>query len=558
VKTPGTTFKWRVKYFVLSQKYEALFYWTGNATTATSTAQMVRASTFRRLTHFVSKKAARRFALTVTSGKTLHLLASSMEVAGAWLAALDDMGKEHIAATTIASAWRGHCGRRVASARAEARQGAVAGLLQASAAASERAQAKSAAAASGAGGGARQRAQSVVRPPRAARSKRGSMVTAVSSSTGMELGDGASLAADENGVVVEGPLKKHAQQTGTDAGSASKAKASTESFLAGGSLSVLSFRLRYFVLNLKEGELQYFGNLHERLSGVQPTTRSRIPVQHLHSVRCTQGSKRFVLMTTRGAMLQCEAPDVESAAKWTSALQAVVSAFRGSAGQSLPPVSEDSGEVALAEVAEEGWGDEEYAADSDEEGGEVEWVDEDAAPIVDAWGRHWTSRCDEEGDEWYVNEYTGASEWERPENAVGTAEYPWTADVDDEGDVFYVNSAAAWAAAQAAEGCLDADSAHCAEGVPESTWETPPGWEWHEPLLRQRAEQAAHEGRYEWDATLDEEGDAFYTNVLTGEMQWEQPPGWAAHMAYVESTGESGLVEPEVEGGYEEAEDEEV
>ena len=46
VKALTGTFKWRDKFFVASSRYNALFYWTGNALSATSVAKMVSCLAF--------------------------------------------------------------------------------------------------------------------------------------------------------------------------------------------------------------------------------------------------------------------------------------------------------------------------------------------------------------------------------------------------------------------------------------------------------------------------------------------------------------------------------
>jgi hypothetical protein len=204
---------------------------------------------------------------------------------------------------------------------------------------------------------------------------------------------------------------------------------------------------------------------------------------------------------------------------------------------------------------------EEYAVDSDAED-EVDdaWLEACDAPIVDAWGRWWHRMSDNE-NEWWVDQYTEDSSWDEPENVLGTAEYPWRFVVDDEGDEFYVNSAVEWAneAAEEAETEMDEETAECIRDVPGTQWEAPPGWAEHAQLLRQEAITAAWEGRYEWFYTdPDEDGDQFYSHILTGETQWDEPAGWAEHQAYQEEYGEgSGLVDVEVGEGSDENEYEE-
>ena len=600
VKAAGGTFKWRHKYFVVSKRYDAVFYWTGTSTSATSVAKMIRASTFRRITHYVTKKGGRRFSVGVTSGQTLDLLASSPEAAEKWLIALDDLSKKHIAATSIACAYKSSRDRHKVRSMLSARQEAVTGLIQATGAAATRAKAKGDAP-SGEPGRA-SRAVSVVRPTATGTGslRRGSMIRN-SAMGGLKTSNGGALSADADGVVVEGFLKKHAEQVGAGTAGVTKLETAAKAFLGGGSLSRLKFRLRYFVLNMLQGEVQYFSSKEEKLKysagagGAAP--KARIPVTHLHSVRVPKdtaavtgaSSKRFVIVTSRGAMFQCEAPNPTEAKRWVDGLRAIVAAARAgekagraaeggpkggaaAAGAPLfPPRATGNGEFSLPALTEEDEEEpdldeledveEEYAADSDDDLEQAEdggWLDVDECTIVDAWGRWWL-RCEDDADVWWTNQYTEEAAWDEPENALGSGEYPWRAVVDDDGDEFYVNGAVEWAHETAEEAGTEVDdeTAEFIREVPSSLWEPPPGWEEHTQLLRQEAITAAWEGRYEWFySEPDEDGDQFFNNILTGDTQWEEPLGWAEHLAYQEEHGEgTGLVEaPEEEEGWEEEE----
>ena len=104
--------KWRQKYYILSQLYGALFFWTGSKDTVQGVIKKVRFETFLAVRHFPDKQNGKRFDLKVVTGRTMQLLAATPEEAKTWCSVLKQMVGKLMSAMRIQAVWRGYRARK--------------------------------------------------------------------------------------------------------------------------------------------------------------------------------------------------------------------------------------------------------------------------------------------------------------------------------------------------------------------------------------------------------------------------------------------------------------
>ena len=111
--------------------------------------------------------------------------------------------------------------------------------------------------------------------------------------------------------------------------------------------------------------------------------------------------------------------------------------------------------------------------------------------LPENWNKHWT----EEGERYFTNTETGASQWTPPEGATGGS-----------------------AVAVAGAGAVD--------------WNKNPSGS-VTPLRRKRTSTMLPE---DWEKQCDEMGRRYYWNQQTNETQWEAPEGATGGSTGLEST----------------------
>lgn len=582
--------RWRKKYYVLSQTYQAMFFWTGSRTMQEGVIKKVRFQTFLAVHHHTDKKEGRRFDVKVITGRTMELLANTPEEAALWVSTIKRHLGHIMAILRIQTAWRAFKAFRRLRAMLRERSEAVQRLQM----------------------------QQLVLP--------------------------AGLTMDADGVIMEGVLKK-------------KNSKMLHSLMS-------AYRTRYFVLNVKDGQLYYFESKAKRQAGTLPTS---IPFLSFYAVGAPRNpqtgklGKKFHLKVVSGRVYVFMARTVEEVDTWLQALQAVLprenvaaikiqktvrmylakletarirqarkevlknkarelgrteeevlaatvriqsaqrmrrerikylkakklreeqeaqaravkekrvwlkggrkARMNGMEGKEVEVDTATKGRLgrlaalkakkeaaakakAAAEAAAAKAKEEAAAAAAAASAGgaasgagvdDLADVDLSDLPIVDEAGDLWEGHKDaDSGDMFYCNTTTGDSVWDRPVTTVGTVKYPYTAAQDDEGDTFYINAGK--------------------DGATQ--WEEPPAWALHNRVWVAKNVKDAKEGVYEWRQEKDEDGDAFYTHIPTGRTQWAQPPGWEEHLAYVAEHGEgTGVVTGGDDGNWEKMEDPET
>lgn len=121
----------------------------------------------------------------------------------------------------------------------------------------------------------------------------------------------------------------------------------------------------------------------------------------------------------------------------------------------------------------------------------------------------WSSKLDENGDKYYINDSTGETSWDRPKKGRRghdrmSTQLPaqWAKGFDENGDKYYFH-----------------------EETGESSWDAPEGSEGGSSTLLRPGHQASHtiipDG---WERAVTEEGNKYYIQP-DGTSQWEKPPG---------------------------------
>ena len=599
------------RHFVLSVKYESLFFWSGDATQATSRAKRIALRTISHLHREADRRAcgSRMFVLKVSSGASLRCAAATPADAAVWVSTLQQHCGPHVAVTTISRVYRGWQGRRML-------------LLMA--------KAHTPAAAAGSGGAADPgekpppsdltRQASFHSDPLASKTfHKASGIRALRRySTGapgkgsmranfpgarvdkdaecrLTRGEVLAVHAAASGVAssaLSGALRGAGAKSVPDWVSAPSARPGpgSDSLPAvpmtpaptTGMGSTTTPPKKPPSLNLPPAQSSVVGDTFTMANAMAPRRRmgtdvsiaESVPEEEVHEVD-VDALPDSVLELPKQPASPTRQPGQAGPGKvgGTAASRASMAVVADKSFSPLPAsgnrsVSGDSGDGSgtaetaskKADTSEATQGDADEVAEVDETeegaealGGEYEFGEEEI-PIVDAWGRWWTQHSDGE-DVWYVNCYTGDSTWEAPENALGTVEYPWETVNDEDGDEFFMNKAVVTTKEEIEAGEAVPGSDEAIRDVPESQWEPPPGWAKHHELLQANGVRAAVEGRFEWTYIVDEDGDGFYVHILTGVSQWEEPAGWPEHLAYVEEHGEgSGCVEAPEEGQEEEEE----
>jgi hypothetical protein len=111
---------------------------------------------------------------------------------------------------------------------------------------------------------------------------------------------------------------------------------------------------------------------------------------------------------------------------------------------------------------------------------------------------NWTHHLDDEGREYYYNENSGETQWERPDDFIDEETSPdrpvsrWTKHQDEDGREYFYN-----------------------RETGETQWEQPDDFDEEQESTTKSSEK--------WQKHTDEEGREFFYNELTGETQWEKP-----------------------------------
>lgn len=544
VVVEGTLFKkranriarWRKKYYVLSSKYQAMFFWTGSRTEQEGVIKKVRYETFLSVRHFPESKEGRRFDVRVITGRTMEVLANSQEEALQWINALKQEVGQHMAVLRVQAAWRGLRARRRLQAMIKARREAISSMREAK-----------------------------IQLP-------------------------AGFSANADGVVLEGVLKK--KNTGflvslfaawrtryfvlniTDAllyYYENKAKRNVNAQAR--SIPIIDFYwvrsdqqaggkdAKRFHLKVMQGRVFTFAAQNKTdaarwiavLQGVLPreyaaTVRiqsfARMVLAKAEARRRRNARDQVLLAlaerlgkpapvvlaaiikvqaAARGMLARRQARKLREAKEADRKRAEEVRAgrvwlHRDKKPEAEQPASTDSataGRLArLKAIREkkEAQARAEAAAAALRAAPDVSDVNWDDLPLVDANGHEWQRHTDDDGDVFYANAVTGDSTWDNPGTTVGTIAYPYTSAVDEgSGNTYYINAAA--------DGATD--------------WEVPPGWEVHARLWEWYSVNAAAAGRFEWQAHKEEDGDdTFYTHIPSARTQWTVPAGWAAHEAW--------------------------
>jgi len=583
--------RWRKKYYVLSQTYQAMFFWTGSRNFQEGVIKKVRFQTFLSVRHHADKKEGRRFDVRVITGRTMELLANTPEEALLWVTTIKRHLGHLMAILRVQTAYRGFRARKRLTQLKRERSDAVQRLQM----------------------------QELVLP--------------------------AGLSMDKDGVILEGVLKK-------------KNSKLLHSLMS-------AYRARYFVLNVKDGQLYYYESKAKRQAGSLPTSISFLSFYAVGAPRHPQTGalgKKFFLRVVSGRVYTFQAKNEAEIEKWVLALQAVLprenvaaikiqktvrmflakkfaaklrkerkELLKNLAAKLGKPESEVSEAIvriqsyermrkerikylkakktreeqeakaravnekrvwlhggrkarmdelsgkdvevdaatkgrlgrlaalkakkaaaaaAKADAETRATADATAKADAeaappaaasgagDKDPADISDIDLSKLPIVDEAGDLWEGHDDEEsGNTFYANGTTGDSVWEKPGNTVGTILYPYTSATDEDGDSFYVNAGK--------------------DGATQ--WEEPPAWEVHGRVWAAKNIKDAREGKYEWSSEKDEDGDAFYTHIPTNKTQWAQPPGWEEHLKYQAEHGEgTGVVEGGDDGNWVRMEDPET
>lgn len=105
-KRANKLMKWRKKYFVLSKRYEAMFFWTGSRTDITGVIKKVRFETFFTVRQHLQKQDGKRFDIRVITGRTMELAANSRADADRWVMTLRQYLGPLMAVIRVQNAWR--------------------------------------------------------------------------------------------------------------------------------------------------------------------------------------------------------------------------------------------------------------------------------------------------------------------------------------------------------------------------------------------------------------------------------------------------------------------
>lgn len=104
--------KWRRKYYIMSSTYGALFFWTGDDARVEGVIKKVRFETFFAVRQFPDKHDGKRFDIQVVTGRTMSLMADSVDLVRKWVACLKLTLGPSMATLRIQTAWRGFRARK--------------------------------------------------------------------------------------------------------------------------------------------------------------------------------------------------------------------------------------------------------------------------------------------------------------------------------------------------------------------------------------------------------------------------------------------------------------
>lgn len=290
--------KWRTKYFVLSNQYRALFFWSGSRSRVESVIKKIRFETVYAIRLHSDKKLGRRFDIKVASGRIMQVQASTPEEAALWCHTLRTAVAPYMGALKIQALWRGHRLRRRLKRDREDRQKVMTLITS---------------------------PHAVRLPPRA--SPTGASAAASSSSS-------SSKDADRSGI---SPTKAgtHGKVPGAEMFLPQGPLSPSEALMEGelrkrnhnlASSLISAFRTRYFVLHREVGALVYYENKAKRMQGSQPRV---IPIVNFHSTRHPRNKvgdhmAQFSLRLTNGTMYVFETRTPEEAALWVHAIQRIL------------------------------------------------------------------------------------------------------------------------------------------------------------------------------------------------------------------------------------------
>lgn len=270
-KRANKVMRWRSKYYVLSRSYGALFFWTGSRTRVEGVIKKVRFETFLSVKYYPDKHGGKRFDLRVITGRTMCLLANTVEEARRWVDTLTSVLGSIMAAVRIQAIWRGHRARRALAKLKAERSAAVNSMTGGKGGAT-----------GGAGG------------------KKGALQHgAIKEGT-------APMTMSNEGILIEGELKKKNSQA-------------MASLLSG-------YRSRYFVLHKADAMLYYFESKAQRNSGSKPRA---IPLVSFYAVSHEKDKKgartrTFVLKVVSGRSFVFDARSPDEAGEWCRLLESVL------------------------------------------------------------------------------------------------------------------------------------------------------------------------------------------------------------------------------------------
>lgn len=305
-KRANKILKWRQKYYILSQLYGALFFWTGSKDKVEGVIKKVRFETFLAVRHFNDKQNGKRFDLKVVTGRTMQLLASSTDEAKKWVETLNSVVGKLMATVRIQAAYRGYRARKQLKHIREEREKAVAmitgqstaGAAGGAGAAAGSAEASKAAAASIGTDVSKASASAVKTKNKGGKGKGGD------GDDDDQAGPAGPLA--EDGILVESELRKRNHQVMASL--------------------VSAYRTRYFVLHRGAGALVYYESKAKRTMGVAPRC---IPFLSFYSVvhhldKKAAKTRAFTLRLLSGKAFVFEARTPEEASQWVAKIESVV------------------------------------------------------------------------------------------------------------------------------------------------------------------------------------------------------------------------------------------
>lgn len=303
--------KWRQKYYILSQLYGALFFWTGSKDTVQGVIKKVRFETFLAVRHFPDKQGGKRFDLKVVTGRTMQLLAATPEEAKTWCSVLKQMVGKLMSAMRIQAVWRGYRARKQLKKVKLDRENAVKVITgtSGSTAAAPKVDPKTGKTATTDPKAATTPKKMVVIGKDVSRGKGKPAKKAAGKAEDKEEDDfaaGQSGVLPAEGIVIESDLRKRNHSVVS---------------------SLLNpYRTRYFVLHRALGALIYYESKAKRNTGTNPRSLPFLSFNSVIQHNDAKGTKTsaFTLRLISGGAFVFEAKSKEEAEQWVKLITSVV------------------------------------------------------------------------------------------------------------------------------------------------------------------------------------------------------------------------------------------